>query len=88
MAMKEYRKKPVIIKAVQITASTFDFLYSNSEQLPGVIYDPIKREARVATLEGTMTASMGDWLIVGVKGEIYPCKPDVFTMTHEEVKDE
>ena len=39
----------------------------------------------IETLEGTMKADKGDWIIKGVKGELYPCKPDVFEMTYEKV---
>lgn len=86
MPIRKYRKKPVIIEAVQITAATFDAPRPNPEHLPGVIYNPVKREAWVATLEGTMTASMGDWLIIGIKGEIYPCKSDIFERTYESIE--
>lgn len=44
-------------------------------------------EQLIETLEGTMKASPGDWIIIGVKGEVYPCKPDIFEMTYEEVVD-
>lgn len=43
-------------------------------------------EMEIETLEGTMKADKGDWIIKGVKGELYPCKPDVFAMTYEKVK--
>lgn len=42
----------------------------------------------IETLEGTMTASKGDWIIKGVNGEFYPCKPDIFEKTYEPFKDE
>ena len=42
-------------------------------------------ELEIETLEGTMKANKGDWIIRGVKGELYPCKPDVFDMTYEKV---
>lgn len=42
----------------------------------------------IPTLEGTMTASAGDWIIRGIKGELYPCKPDIFEATYEAVEDE
>lgn len=42
-------------------------------------------ELEIETLEGTMKANKGDWIIKGVKGELYPCKPDVFDMTYEKV---
>ena len=43
------------------------------------------KEIEIETLEGTMKANKGDWIIKGVKGELYPCKPDVFKMTYEKV---
>jgi len=43
---------------------------------------------KIFTLEGSLTASVGDWIIKGVKGEFYPCKPDIFEATYEEVSDE
>ena len=45
-------------------------------------------EMEIETLEGVMKANKGDWIIRGVKGELYPCKPDVFEMTYEEVTEE
>ena len=44
-------------------------------------------EMEIETLEGTMKANKGDWIIRGVKGELYPCKPDVFDMTYEELEE-
>jgi hypothetical protein len=45
-------------------------------------------EMEIETLEGVMKANKGDWIIKGVKGELYPCKPDVFEMTYEKVIDD
>jgi hypothetical protein len=42
-------------------------------------------EIEIETLEGTMTATPGDWIICGVQGELYPCKPDIFEATYEPV---
>jgi hypothetical protein len=52
-----------------------------------VIVDAVQTavEVKIVTLEGTMTASPGDWIITGVKGEQYPCKQDIFEMTYEQV---
>jgi hypothetical protein len=76
-----YRKKPVEIDAIQWTGDNrleiFDFCnmsYINDQEL------------RIQTLEGSMIASVGDYIIKGVKGEFYPCKPDIFEMTYEEVE--
>ena len=46
------------------------------------------REMNIRTLEGTMRASVGDWIITGVNGERYPCKPDIFEKTYEPVEEE
>ena len=80
-----FRKKPVVIEAVQIP-----FV---EEGAPTWLYaedDIIFRreggrvvEAIINTLEGTMTASSGDWIIQGVKGELYPCKPDIFSASYD-----
>lgn len=83
--MTKFRKKPVVIEAVQITNSTFDAPHPNDEHVPGVIYDPRRKIAFIRTLEGTMQANLGDWIIKGVKGEFYPCKPDIFEATYEPV---
>ena len=84
----KYRKKPVVIEAVQITDDWFDGDHPNplhpigTEERP-VIINPLKREVAIYTLEGIMTAVVGDWLITGVKGECYPCKPDIFELIFE-----
>lgn len=44
-------------------------------------------EVKIETLEGTMTANPGDWIITGVKGERYPCKPDIFEATYEPIEE-
>lgn len=85
--MTKFRKKPVVIDAVQVTMSTFDSSHPNPEHIPGVIYDPIAKCAHIDTLEGRMRADLGDWIIKGVKGELYPCKPDIFAATYESVQD-
>lgn len=83
--MKQYRKKPVVINAVQITNETFDAPHPNDDHIPGLIYDPVKRQVEIKTLEGTMIGNLGDWIIKGVNGELYPCKPDIFEKTYDEV---
>lgn len=78
-----YRKKPVVIAAIQVTDQTFDLPHPNPEHITGVVYDPVQRCAFIKTLEGTMRADFGDWIITGVKGEHYPCKPNIFAATYE-----
>lgn len=53
----------------------------------GVSIDPSDGALLIATLEGVMKAQPGDWIIRGVKGELYPCKPDIFDATYEPVED-
>jgi hypothetical protein len=81
--MPKFRKKPVVIEAVQITDETLDGPHPNPEHIIGVVYDPVERNVRIPTLEGVMIGGIGDWIITGVKGERYPCKPDIFEATYE-----
>lgn len=82
--MKKFRKIPVVIEAVQITERTFSDPHPNPEHVVGVVYDPVKKVVRIHTLEGVMVGRIGDWIIRGIKGELYPCKPDIFDITYEE----
>lgn len=85
--MAKYRKKPVVIEAMQFTggAASADEIRSfagNSFVCWHFNHDSIA----INTLEGTMHTSVGDWVIKGVKGEFYPCKPDIFAATYEAVE--
>jgi len=84
--MKNYRKKPVVIQAQQIKGSDFDAPYPNDDHIPGVLYNPIIRQAICHTLEGDMAGKVGDFIIRGVAGELYPCREDIFYATYEEVQ--
>lgn len=86
--MKLFRKKPLAIEAVQLLDSAFTGDHPNDEHVRGVVYDPTNKVAKIQTLEGTMTANIGDWIIRGVKGELYPCKPDIFEATYEAVREQ
>ena len=77
--MAKYRKKPVIIEAVQWTGDNFGELTDLMDDAYGVD----RKNIIITTLEGTMTASVGDFIIKGVQGEFYPCKPDIFEQTYE-----
>lgn len=88
-----YKKKPVVVEAIQLTKDSFyevcEFL--GIPKIAGV--EPVKSEGQVIhpgvvyididTLEGAMRASEGDWIIKGIKGEFYPCKPDIFEATYD-----
>ena len=84
--MPKFRKKPVVIEAVQWTGN-------NREEMEKFIPNTIlakknaEEELAIGTLEGVMTASKNDWIIKGVHGEYYPCKPDIFEKTYEPVDD-
>ena len=84
----KYRKKPVIIEAMQFTQETkdmvFNFVTCNRYADWSDAGYPI---LRIQTLEGEMIANSGDWIIKGIKGEFYPCKPDIFAATYEEASD-
>lgn len=90
--MAEFRKKPVVIEAFQWTGD------HDQVEDPAWIVDAIRRndvrflggregplQLVITTLEGDHRADVGDWIIKGVKGELYPCKPDIFAMTYEAV---
>lgn len=88
-----FRKKPVVIEAMR--CSDLIFRAQNAWQdLPMWIRSPYEKgeilflpdQIRIQTLEGLMIAQKDDWVICGVKGEIYPCKPDIFEATYEAVK--
>ena len=82
--MAAFRKKPVVIDAVQWTGENF----AEVSELGDGIFGPYGKEdahLEIQTSEGRMIASFGDWIIRGVKGEVYPCKPDIFQATYEKV---
>lgn len=87
--MTKYRKKPVVIDAWQLTKENIEAGipdWIDTEQVS--IFGEANAFAEIHTLEGTMQASYGDYIIKGVQGEFYPCKPDIFEQTYEEVEDE
>lgn len=90
----KYRKKPVVIEAILLTTDNYDEVCDFIASTPAKVneraiptpdggwthtYDGVV----IRTLEGTMKASVGDYIIKGVKGEIYPCKPDIFEATYD-----
>ena len=83
--MNKYRKKPLEIEAVQWTGDNLPIIITFMQKVPQVDLTMGNEKVFINTLEGTMTASVGDYIIKGVKGEFYPCKPDVFEQTYEEV---
>lgn len=89
--MSKFRKKPVVIEAVQYICGSEPHNYSqfNTDEViafgEGKVRSNLPNDVRlvVSTLEGDIYASVGDWIIKGIKGEFYPCKPDIFEATYE-----
>lgn len=87
--MAKYRKKPVVIEARQFNYDSDDGEIIKWIGWPNYFY---RREnysdvLYIKTLEGDMRVEKGDYIIKGVKGEFYPCKPDIFEQTYEKVDD-
>ncbi len=87
--MAQYRKKPVVIEAIQFTRNNITEVEAFTEY---AAYNfQIERRIDgiatciIPTLEGQHIATEGDWIIKGVQGEYYPCKPDIFEKTYEKV---
>jgi hypothetical protein len=80
----KFRKKPVVIEAVQFTGDNLRemFIFAGSN-----VGNRVYGKLHVFTLEGEMIANTGDWIIKGVNGEFYPCKPDIFEKTYEKVEE-
>lgn len=102
--MGMYRKKPVVVEAMQFQGGAtnatpiIDWILAGdgtatwNEEFPGWVspdgetgYGPEPEGISVTTLEGVMSASVGDFIIKGVVGEFYPCKPDIFEKTYTEI---
>lgn len=101
--MSKYRKKPVVIEAVELKKDNYSIL--NVLKFVGEVTDldmknPFERDAIhllidnikesgliIDTLEGKIHASIGDFIIKGIQGEFYPCKPDIFEQTYESVEE-
>ena len=86
--MKEFRKKPVVIRAIHFTDENKDIVYNTLSEIKQNITPSFNKDVPcliIPTLEGEMIANLGDWIIQGIKGELYPCKPDIFEATYEEV---
>lgn len=83
-ATKKYKKKPVVIEAIKYTGENYKEVYDFCNGYSHRISE-IDRSCFITTLEGRMLASEGDYIIKGVNGEFYPCNPDIFKKTYEEV---
>lgn len=87
----KFRKKPVIVEAMRIpivvVLPTFARIevWTRGKALVECSEDRTSFSFQIQTLEGVMTASPGDWIIKGINGEFYPCKPDIFEKTYEPI---
>jgi hypothetical protein len=84
--MAKYRKKPVVIEAFAWTpnapvSDTPNWFFDACSI--GIAYPETDGSVSIKTLEGTHRGEIGDYIIRGVKGELYPCKPDIFELTYE-----
>jgi len=97
--MPQFRKKPVVVEAFQVGSDRFypDWLHdavSKNSVITHAKNDGTEGwkqpfdHADIHTLEGVMRAERGDWIIQGVEGELYPCKPGIFAATYEAVGEE
>lgn len=90
--MPKFRKKPVVIEARQFVGDSPRDAYQLADWCGGQVGTETNEDQTalvpyivIATLEGAMSAEPGDWIIEGVNGEFYPCKPDIFEKTYESV---
>ena len=82
--INKYRKKPVIVEAVVWTGNNIDEIKELAKNaVEHIIF--VDNNLYIETLEGNMNASIGDYVIKGIAGEFYPCKPDIFKETYETV---
>ncbi len=99
--MLKFRKKPVVVEAFQMTLvrrgdnsewpNWLHLAWNKTVNETGSLWidpaDPLWAKLLVGTLEGPHRVDWNDWIIQGIKGELYPCKPDIFDMTYEACDD-
>jgi hypothetical protein len=92
--VEKYRKKPVVVEAVKWDGNNLAYILSFTGRHHSIsdwewerVEELVAAEGlKIFTLEGPLKASIGDYIIRGIKGECYPCKPDIFKATYEKVK--
>ncbi|WP_285844420.1 hypothetical protein [Oceanobacillus profundus] len=82
MVFNKYKKKPVVIEAIQWTGTNIKDISKFTDSSTDQPFKRLGNELFIITLEGEMRADINDYIIKGVKGEFYPCKPDVFKQTY------
>lgn len=85
----KYRKKPVVIEAIQFTNDNLEEIeaFIDTQIAVGLNTNGSVTRIIIPTLEGNMIATIGDYIIRGIKGEYYPCKSDIFESTYEIVEE-
>lgn len=85
--IKKYVKKPVEIEAIQFNGWNFGEINDWMCDINGIYPSYYKESMVISTLEGDMTANVGDYIIKGISGEFYPCKPNIFDATYQLVEE-
>lgn len=90
--VKKYIKKPIVIEAIKFKDDSVETIieineFMNLDELRVNYNIPNKPAIIILTLEGNMRAEIGDYIIKGINGEFYPCKPDIFDKTYDECGD-
>lgn len=94
--MPKFKKKPVVIEAIQLNGNNLKEIetFVMGKEMPELYVGDDKFSLnwgngtiQIHTLEGIMQASKGDWIIKGIQGEFYPCKPDIFEKTYDKVEE-
>ncbi len=95
--MTRYRKKPVVVDAIRVSEALLIIYGDGPDKLPEWFRNAYSRDGAISTagaggmlvktLEGVMQANKEDWIICGVSGECYPCKPDIFAKTYDAVEE-
>lgn len=87
--MPKFRKKPVVVEAIQWDGTYKGILRITKEFIGINIFrsHPYKWGWVIGTLEGSHVVTMGDFVVKGIKGEFYPCKPDIFALTYDALED-
>jgi len=82
----KYRKKPIVIEAIKYTGNNIEEIWDAFSAAD--VYGPVEDDpcAYILTLEGRMCCNIGDYIIRGVRGELYPCAKDIFEETYEKVE--
>ena len=85
--MPKFRKKPIVVEAEQFFSDRYPHPAGVESRMQQYDKDLKERVYFIPTLDGKLYVSQGDWVITGIRGEKYPCKPEIFSETYEPVDD-